>query len=682
MPALRRPWLAIVLGLLYAQSAARGQEASELFRQTAAILEKHCVHCHGGVSKKGGLSLTTLAEAQKGGDTGPAVVAGKPGDSLLLEVLAGAKPRMPRNAAPLKPEQVQVLKKWIAEGAKWPVSVTLKDRKFTNEPLWSLQPLLQPAVPEIRNPKAAIRNEIDRFVLARLQSQGLTQRPEADRRTLIRRLTFDLLGLPPAPEEIDAFLKDARPDAYERLVERLLASPHYGERWARHWLDLVHYGDTHGYDKDKLRPNAWPYRDYVIRAFNEDKPYTRFVQEQLAGDVFFPGTRDGIVGLGFLAAGPWDFVGHVEVPEGTLDKKITRHLDRDDMVATTMNTFVSLTVQCARCHDHKFDPITQEDYYCLQAVFAAIDRADRPYDPDPDTAQKRAELLKRQAEVQARKQKLEERIGNAGGPELAALERRIGDLTRPGAGGPRPEFGYHSKIEQRQDATKWVQIDLGQATAIETLVYVGCHDTFNGIGAGFGFPVRYKIEIADDPAFKTATALVDHTSADVKNPGVKPQTVAVGGKKARYIRFTATRLAPRSDDYIFALGELLALTPEGKNVAAGAKVTALDSIEAPPRWRRIEPGRWLLLRHRTNRSLAGAGPPATATESARATAGRRRAAAGGSGDRQISARPGRPVGGLADARRGLCGSQRLRSGRRLHADARQTPAHLPAPARQ
>jgi mono/diheme cytochrome c family protein len=591
MPALGRTiHYATLLPAVFASlalhtAAVQGEEQTDLFRQVAPILEKHCLSCHGGTAKKGGLSLATLAAARQGGDTGPAVVAGKPADSLLLDMVSGAKPRMPRKAPPLEPAQVELLKKWIAEGAKWPREVTLKDRKFTTEPLWSLHPLQRPAVPALKN-ASGVRNPIDAFVRARLEAEGLTQRPEADRRTLIRRLNYDLLGLPPTLEEIDAFVKDERPDAYERLVDRLLASPRYGERWARHWLDLVHYGDTHGYDKDKLRPNAWPYRDYVIRALNEDKSYTRFIQEQIAGDVFFPGTRDGIVGMGFLAAGPWDFVGHVELREGTLDKNITRNLDRDDMVATTMNTFVSLTVQCARCHDHKFDPIKQEDYYSLQAVFAAIDRADRPYDADPDTARKREEILRQQAELQARKQKLEERIGTAGGPELAALDRRIAELTKPGDAGPRPEFGYHSGIEARQDVTKWVQIDLGKAIAIETIVYVGCHDTFHDIGAGFGFPVRYKIEISDDPEFKTAERIVDHTAADVKNPGVKPQSASVGGKKARHVRFTATKLAPRANDFILALGELMVLTPQGNNAAAGARVTSLDSIEAAPRWRR------------------------------------------------------------------------------------------------
>src|SRR5262249_26927665 len=204
-------------------------------------------------------------------------------------------------------------------------------------------------------------------------------------------------------------------------------------------------------------------------------------------DVLYPSTRDGVVGPGFLAAGPWDFVGHVELREGTLDKKITRNLDRDDMVATVMNTFTSLTVQCARCHDHKFDPIKQEDYYSLQAVFAAIDRADRPYETDPETASKRDALKKRLAQLAERKQTLGARLQDLAGPELAALDRQIAQVLAKANGPIRPEFGYHSGIEPRQDVVKWVQIDLGRSTPIASIVYVGCHDDFNHIGAGFGF---------------------------------------------------------------------------------------------------------------------------------------------------------------------------------------------------
>src|SRR5687768_2395986 len=179
---------------------------------------------------------------------------------------------------------------------------------------WAYKPLTKPAVPEVDAAWAdRVRTPVDVFVLAKLKEKGLAPSPEADRRTLVRRIYFDLIGLPPTPEQVKAFVDDPDPRAYDKLVDALLASPRYGEKWARHWLDVVHYGDTHGYDKDKVRENAWPYRDYVIRSFNEDKPYERFVKEQLAGDHFYPDTPDGIGALGFLAAGPWDFVGQVEV---------------------------------------------------------------------------------------------------------------------------------------------------------------------------------------------------------------------------------------------------------------------------------------------------------------------------------------------------------------------------------
>jgi hypothetical protein len=401
-------------------------------------------------------------------------------------------------------------------------------------------------------------------------------------------LHFDLAGLPPSPEEVEAFQKDPSPVAYERLVDRLLASPRYGERWARHWLDAVHYGDTHGYDKDKVRANAWPYRDYVIRALNEDKPYDRFVREQLAGDHFYPGTRDGVIGLGFLAAGPWDFVGQVELREGTVDKAITRNLDRDDMVSVAVNTFASLTAQCARCHNHKFDPIGQEDYYALQAVFAAVDRADRPYEVDEKVATKRAELRETLTGLTKAKGEIEKRVAAAAGPELAAVDQRLATLaTLKAVKEERPEFGYHSAIVARQDLVKWVQVDLGLSTAIDRLVIVGCHDTFNNIGAGFGFPVRYRVEVCDDAEFaQGVTVIADQTAADAANPGVRPLTFQAGGKAGRYVRVTATKLAPRQNDFIFALAELEVLSPDGVNLAKGKKVAALDSIEAPARWRK------------------------------------------------------------------------------------------------
>jgi hypothetical protein len=246
------------------------------------------------------------------------------------------------------------------------------------EEWWAFRPLTRPTPPIL--PETTV-SPLDAFVRAALDKRGLHPAPEADRRTLIRRLHFDLVGLPPTPEDVDAFVNDSRPDAYERLVDRLLASPAYGERWGRHWLDVVHYGDTHGYDKDKRRDNAWPYRDWVIKALNSDLYYREFVRQQLAGDVIRPGEADGLIATGFVVAGPWDFVGHVELREGTVDKEKTRVIDRDDMVTNALGTFLSLTVGCARCHDHKFDPIPMRDYYRLQAVFAGVERGARPLQP-------------------------------------------------------------------------------------------------------------------------------------------------------------------------------------------------------------------------------------------------------------------------------------------------------------
>ena len=452
---------------------------------------------------------------------------------------------------------------------------------------WSLKAIVKPAEPSLssRELSARVRTPVDRFIFSTLEQKGLSPSPEADRRTLIRRLSFDLLGLPPKPEEIDAFVADSAAGAYERLVDRLLASPQYGERWGRHWLDVVHYGETHGYDKDQPRPNAWPYRDYVIRSFNSDKPYSRFLQEQLAGDVLYPGTRDGFEALGFIAAGPWDLIGHAEVPESKMDGQVARHLDRDDMVTTAIQTFNSLTIQCAQCHDHKFDPIAQEDYYRLQAVFAAVDRADQKYDFDPAVAARRRELDSRQSRLTARKKSLDDSIVARAGETLTALDRKIAEAEKAAKSGDT--VGYHSAIEKKQDQIKWVQVDLGSAMAVSKVVLHPCHDDFNGIGDGFGFPVRYRVEASDDATFATGVVtLADRTKADVGNPGLRAQTVDVSSVRARYLRVTATRLALRQDDYIFALSELDVIGTDGRNLALGAKVSALDSIEAPVRWRK------------------------------------------------------------------------------------------------
>jgi hypothetical protein len=377
---MRRNGLLIGVWLIAFSSALGADDAFK--GSVGGIFEAHCVRCHQGERPQGGLDLTRASRAFRGGESGLAIVPGKPDESLILDFVSGEEPLMPKQGAPLSAEQIAALRRWIIDGASWPETAVLRDRSTW----WSLRPIARPKVAAgVERPAAdpadaaRLRTPIDAFIIERLRTNGLTMSAEADRRTLIRRVVYDLHGMPPTPDEIDAFVADTAPDAYERLVERLLASPRYGERWARHWLDVVHYGETHGYDKDKRRPNAWPYRDYVIRSLNDDKPYDRFVLEQLAGDVLFPGELEGIIATGFIVAGPWDYVGHAELREGTADKQITRMLDRDDMVTNTMSTFASITVHCARCHDHKFDPITQTDYYALQAVFAGVERADRPY---------------------------------------------------------------------------------------------------------------------------------------------------------------------------------------------------------------------------------------------------------------------------------------------------------------
>ena len=251
-----------------------------------------------------------------------------------------------------------------------------------------------PTVPGTSHP-------VDAFVRARLVREGLTPSREADRRTLLRRLSIDLTGLVPTPEELAAYVGDQSPEAYERQVDRLLASPCYGERMAQQWLALAHYADSHGQDQDRARPNAWPYRDYLIRSFNHDKPYPLFVREQVAGDILFPGDPGALEATGFLAAGPWDESGLRDIREDALDRITAQYLDRDDIVSSTFSVFMGLTVGCARCHDHKFDPIPQADYYALQAVFAGTDKAERTYDADPAVASARTALAKRLEEARA-----------------------------------------------------------------------------------------------------------------------------------------------------------------------------------------------------------------------------------------------------------------------------------------
>ncbi len=337
-------------------------------RDVQPILAKNCVSCHGPDKQRGGLRLDRSADALKGGDSGKAIVPGKPGESLLVKKItsADAGDRMPQGRDPLSDTDIRTLTAWIAGGAKWPASDELVGLH------WAFKPVKRPAPPEIRNPKVEIRNEIDRFIAAKLSDNGLSLSPEADRRTLIRRLKFDLLGLPPTPEEVEAFEKDTDANAYEKLVDRYLASPHYGERWARHWLDAVRFAETNGFETNQPRPNAWRYRDYVIKSFNADKPY------------------------------------EVKSPDITLTLN-QRADELHDMIGTTGSTFLGLTIACSRCHAHKFDPIPQLDYYQFKAVFAGVQHGERPVRDADESARKFAavKLKTELAEVEAKLAALE-----------------------------------------------------------------------------------------------------------------------------------------------------------------------------------------------------------------------------------------------------------------------------------
>ena len=576
-------------------------------KQVAPIFQRRCLSCHNNSRKKGEFSLQTQKTLQDSGY----VVPGKPGESHLLDVLlpsGGKRALMPKKSDPLTAAEVRAIRNWIKAGAQWPKNFEIRAARVTDTNWWSLRPIVRPKLPIVAaRDRAWVRNPVDAFVLRKLRKKGLAPSPEADRTTLMRRIFYDLIGLPPTPAEMTAFVQDRNPDAYEKLVDRLLASPHYGERWARHWLDVVQYADTHGYDKDKLRPNAWPYRDYVIRAFNRDTPYGRFVREQIAGDVLWPGTTDGIVATGFIAAGPWDFIGHAEVPETKIDGQVARNLDRDNMVTNTMNTFCSLTIQCARCHNHKLDAVTMKHYYGMQAVFAAIDRADRTYDADPNTARRRAELQSQKKQLEARRDALRKRVAALKTPKIVALDKRIAELRQIASASGKDKrkrpaaYGYHARVAKKQETVKWVQADLGRSIPIEHVLLFAA-DEYGW--ADFGFPHRFKIEVSDDAAFSRARRIADFTARDFARPGPVPVHVKPVKVSARDVRVTATKLWSRrrkgskpTQDWIFALGELVVLS-NGKSAAIFA-VTARDSIEAIPRWGRRNLsdgiyGRWTL----------------------------------------------------------------------------------------
>ena len=391
-------------------------------RDIQPLLADRCVKCHGPEKQKGGLRLDAKGLAMQGGDDGKIIESGKSAESRLIHLVAGleADTVMPPKdkGERLTGAQIGLLRAWIDQGVSWPGDGKVARVRSEH---WSLQPLKKPAPPVV----VGSATEVDAFILAKLAAKGLALSPEADPRTLIRRLSYDLTGLPPTPEEVEAFVEsygtngtngtskphDSHP-SYRALVEKLLASPRYGERWGRHWLDVARYTESQGFEYDKPRENAWPYRDYVIRSFNDDKPYDRFMREQVAGDVLEPVTPDGMIAPSLLVCGPWDEAGNAQA--NATQKMITREDELEDLLGVVGQSFLGLTVNCARCHTHKFDPIPHEDYYRMKAVFAGVKHGERTFT-----------VAEAPRQSKGRREELEK--------EIAAAEKQVAEIEAAGA---------------------------------------------------------------------------------------------------------------------------------------------------------------------------------------------------------------------------------------------------------
>src|SRR5262245_23151241 len=361
--------------------AEKMQEGLSLFKaQVRQVLIDNCVDCHGGAEVESGLDLATRKGLVRGGSHGASIVPGKAIDSNVVRFISHKeKPFMPHEADKLPDEQIAAISRWIDLGAPYdkplvknprdPDSWTAKFVDAKAREFWSFQPLGQHQPPAVKN-EAWPRGDIDRFVLAKLEEKGLTPNSPAERRVLIRRAYFDVIGLPPTAEEVEKFVADADPQAYDKLLDRLLENKHFGERWARHWLDAARFAESHGFEQDYDRPYAYHFRDFVIEAFNQDMPYDQFTRWQLAGDEFEPENPLALKATGFLGA----VVFPTQITANEVDRTCYDALD--DMAATTGSAMLGLSIGCARCHDHKFDPIPQADYYRLLSTFTTTVRSD------------------------------------------------------------------------------------------------------------------------------------------------------------------------------------------------------------------------------------------------------------------------------------------------------------------
>jgi hypothetical protein len=407
---------------------AQAQEPVDFVRDLVPLLERRCLPCHQPGLRKGDLSLHDPKDLRANDWLSP----GRPAESALLKAVSprsgDRRARMPKDGEPLTAGDLALMRRWIEQGAPWPEGRILEERSKAGKDWWSLRPLAAAEPPNPPSlPAAWAANPIDRFVFAALESKGLRPSGPADRRALLRRLTYGLTGLPPTPAEVEAFVDDSAPDAYEKVVDRLLASPAYGEHWGRHWLDVVRFGESTGFERNLVIDQAWPFRDYVIRSFNEDKPFDRFVAEHLAGDVVGAGDPKVEVGTGFLVAGPYDNVGNQDAAQAARIRADTL----DDMVRATGEAFLGMTIGCARCHNHKFDPITQQDYHRIQAAFASVHHGARIAAPAKDRQERAAlegSLKGRMAALAGERDKIDAAAAERAEADAAKIESR---WTRP-----------------------------------------------------------------------------------------------------------------------------------------------------------------------------------------------------------------------------------------------------------
>ncbi|MBL8809875.1 MAG: DUF1553 domain-containing protein [Planctomycetaceae bacterium] len=435
--------LSLALAIIWPQLAAAATFTDDSIEQVIRpLLKQKCGACHGPKEQKASLRLDARHGVFRGGDGGSVVVPGKSNESPLIQRVESNDPdiQMPPEGDRLTADEIRVLREWIDSGADWPESDY--DREALVDPRlkhWSFQPLSTAEPPSFSEADVAarqfVRNPIDAFILKSLREHRLEPNPEAASTTLVRRAFLDLTGLPPRPEDVDAFANLRDPQAWPQLVDSLLASPRYGERWAQHWLDVVRYADTHGFEVNTSRDNAWPYRDYVIRALNEDRPYDQFVREQIAGDLYGEDAATG-----FLVASAVLLPGQIGADDAS--KRLARQDALDEIIVGTSSAILGMTIGCARCHDHKFDPITQQDYYCLQAYFSGIDYGDRPL-VDPGLQQRKVKAQELQPRIDELQKRLRDTVPLATVARTLIMDeedtRYVQFLKTPNGPGQNPE---------------------------------------------------------------------------------------------------------------------------------------------------------------------------------------------------------------------------------------------------